>query len=146
MTVNRTSVWHCKEGYGILLTNHPKLDFATGISSADGGRSSGGSVRLNNVSGDFNYSGYMCADGSQTVYVDGIKSENNNPLIAIKGDKKDNDRQRWDIAGFRHEAGTTNPTRNLIEIFDTARPQIFLGAGAGYNIQKIIKILQMEMM
>jgi hypothetical protein len=40
MTVNRTSVWHCKEGYGILLTNHPKLDFATGISSADGGRSS----------------------------------------------------------------------------------------------------------
>lgn len=137
--VEDCSSFNCAEGYGLLMTNHPNVNFAPGVSASDGGRGNGGSIRLYGFSGDRNTLGLIGADGTQIVNLSGLKSENNNPAIHIFGVGTNNSRQRWQISGYRHEAGTTLPNpRNFIKISGSARPQINIGSGATYNSVNLI--------
>lgn len=137
--IEASSAWYSTAGYGLKMSDHPDPNFAPGISSADGGRGNGGSIRLVGFSGDQNALGHIFADGSQIVELIGLKSEYNNPCVVIDGTGADVDRQRWMITGFRSEHGTTAPSRSFFKIQGSAKPQVFIGSGSAYNSINMIE-------
>jgi hypothetical protein len=134
-TLRNCSVW--KGGkYGVWMTSHPALRFPRGGPGVVGGQGSGGSYRINNLSGDYNPI-HICADGSQIVQLDGLKSEMSPVVISIGGSGHLPGRQRWDIAGFRAEGGSHG--RAFLRIEDGATPSIRLGPGATYNYRILLE-------
>ncbi len=133
-TLEHCSAWSCAE-YGLLFSTHADPAYpATGVENRT---QNGGSYRIE-LSGDGNVFGHIHATGVQIVDLTGLKSELNNPVIRISGSGFGSARQRWSITGYRSEHGVVAATRNFIEIAGTARPQIFIGAGACYNAINLI--------
>jgi hypothetical protein len=136
--LDNCSGWYSATGVGLLMDDHPNPSFAPAITPQDGGRGNGGSIRLIGFSGDHNVLGHIKATGSQIVEVVGLKSEFNTPCITIGGSGQANNRQRWNITGYRFASDVSGANRDLVQITGTARPQVVIGAGACYNATNVI--------
>ena len=91
-TLYMSSCWHTKgiedgnlkhKGYGCMIGSHPNDNFAEGVTSAHGGNSASGTIRLLGLSGDSNNGGHIFIEGVPTVNIVGLKSEDHKDCIVI---------------------------------------------------------------
>ncbi len=125
------SVW-LSDQYGVQMTDNPR----------GAGAGSGGSFRFFGLSGDGNTTAHIYADGSQQVDCPGLKSESaglgNLVVLLVDGTGTGNNRQSWELSGFRWDAGLTAGTKDFVKIIGTASPHIRIGPGAMYSGTNII--------